>query len=383
MTNTLAAVAVPPSPETVRWLDTPEALDAWLDRLAPDVPLALDTEFERVSTFYPIPGLVQLGAGEALWLAEPEVVAGSEAFREMLADPNRPKLLYAMSEDLELFRHWLNVHPAGVLDLQLGAAMAGAGFSVGYARLVETLFGETLDKSATRSDWLARPLTPEQQRYAIEDIRFLAPLYHWVREKLQARDLEQALREESRRFAEEGAENEDPQEHYLKLRGGWTLTPQQQKVLQALVAWREGECRRLDRPRNRVLNDGLLIAIAERQPASAAELKDVQGVPGGFVRRYGETVLALIGDGRQTDASDLELIPGPLTREQQTTYRKVKKYVKKIAEESDIPIEIIAPRKRLEKAVKEQTLANNPFFQGWRLALLEPVRADIEETLKQ
>ena len=36
MTNTLAAVAVPPSPETVRWLDTPEALDAWLDRLAPD-----------------------------------------------------------------------------------------------------------------------------------------------------------------------------------------------------------------------------------------------------------------------------------------------------------------------------------------------------------
>ena len=383
MMDTNTAVTVPPSPETVRWLENTEALDTWLTGLAPELPLALDTEFERVSTFYPIPGLVQLGAGEELWLVEPEVVAASEPFRQLLADPRRPKLLYAMSEDLELFRHWLNVAPAGVLDLQLGAALAGAGFSVGYARLVESLFGETLDKSATRSDWLARPLTPEQQRYALEDIRFLAPLYQWVKERLQARGLEQALEEESARFAGDGADTEDFDQYYLKLRGGWTLSPEQQSVLQALVAWREGECRRLDRPRNRVLNDGLLIAVAERQPGSLAELKDVQGVPGGFVRRYGEQVLALIRDARKADFSRLEPIPGPLTREQQGIYRSAKKYIKKVAEDNDIPIEILAPRKRLEKAVKQKSLANDPFFEGWRLALLEPVRADIEETLKQ
>ncbi|MFC0704373.1 ribonuclease D [Marinobacter persicus] len=381
--DTNTAVTVPPSPETVRWLENTEALDTWLTGLAPELPLALDTEFERVSTFYPIPGLVQLGAGEELWLVEPDVVAASEPFRQLLADPRRPKLLYAMSEDLELFRHWLNVAPAGVLDLQLGAALAGAGFSVGYARLVESLFGETLDKSATRSDWLARPLTPEQQRYALEDIRFLAPLYQWVKERLQARGLEQALEEESARFAGDGADTEDFDQYYLKLRGGWTLSPEQQSVLQALVAWREGECRRLDRPRNRVLNDGLLIAVAERQPGSLAELKDVQGVPGGFVRRYGEQVLALIRDARKADFSRLEPIPGPLTREQQGIYRSAKKYIKKVAEDNDIPIEILAPRKRLEKAVKQKSLANDPFFEGWRLALLEPVRADIEETLKQ
>ncbi|GHD45823.1 ribonuclease D [Marinobacter persicus] len=383
MMDTNTAVTVPPSPETVRWLENTEALDTWLTGLAPELPLALDTEFERVSTFYPIPGLVQLGAGEELWLVEPDVVAASEPFRQLLADPRRPKLLYAMSEDLELFRHWLNVAPAGVLDLQLGAALAGAGFSVGYARLVESLFGETLDKSATRSDWLARPLTPEQQRYALEDIRFLAPLYQWVKERLQARGLEQALEEESARFAGDGADTEDFDQYYLKLRGGWTLSPEQQSVLQALVAWREGECRRLDRPRNRVLNDGLLIAVAERQPGSLAELKDVQGVPGGFVRRYGEQVLALIRDARKADFSRLEPIPGPLTREQQGIYRSAKKYIKKVAEDNDIPIEILAPRKRLEKAVKQKSLANDPFFEGWRLALLEPVRADIEETLKQ
>src|SRR5690554_1385304 len=163
--------ALPPVPpvQTPQWLETVEDLDIWLEKYRHQ-PLALDTEFERVSTFYPIPGLVQLGAGDSLRLVEPSVVERSDRFRERLADPQRPKLLYAMGEDLELFRHWLSLEPAGMLDLQIGAALAGAGFSVGYGRLVETLFGETLDKSATRSDWLARPLSDEQLRYALDDI---------------------------------------------------------------------------------------------------------------------------------------------------------------------------------------------------------------------
>lgn len=383
MIDTDRAIAVPPSPETVRWLQEPEALDAWLDSLGSDTPLALDTEFERVTTFYPIPGLIQLGGNGEFWLVDPEVAEASDRFRQVLADPARLKLLYAMSEDLELFRQWLGIAPAGVLDLQIGAALAGAGFSVGYARLVETLFGETLDKSATRSDWLARPLSPEQQRYALDDIRFLEPVYQWVTTQLQGRHLEQALLAESSRFADEGAGHDDPQLHYLKLRGGWALSREQQAVLQALVAWREQECQRLDRPRNRVLNDGLLIAVADRLPTSLAALKDVQGVPAGFVRRYGETVLSLVAEAREADYAGLELIPAPLTREQQATYRSVKKFFKTAAEQADIPVELLAPRKRLEKAIKHRTLADDPFFEGWRLELLAPVRSDIEELLQQ
>src|SRR5690554_23900 len=205
MTLSALAVTVPPAPDTVRWIREPDTLDNWLDALEPGVPVVLDTEFERVSTFYPIPGLVQLGGGGEFWLIDPDVAEASERFREMLADSQRPKLLYAMSEDLELFRHWLDVMPKGVLDLQIGAALAGAGFSVGYARLVETLFGETLDKTVTRSDWVARPLSPEQERYALDDIRFLQPVYEWVCQGLRERGLEQAMADESQRFADEAA----------------------------------------------------------------------------------------------------------------------------------------------------------------------------------
>jgi len=383
MASSSPAVAVPPAPEIIHWIETPQELDRWLAPASPDQPLALDTEFERVNTFYPIPGLVQLGLGDQYCLVDPDVAEASALFREVLANPEVPKLLYAMSEDLELFRHWLGIELKGVLDLQIGAAMAGAGFSLGYARLVETLFGETLDKSATRSDWLARPLSDAQQRYAVDDIRFLEPMYHWVMDSLRPRGLVEALFEESQRFASELAAQDDPEQHYLKLRGGWTLNPEQQAVLKELVRWREGECQRRDMPRNRVFADALLIQVAERLPESMHALRDIQGIPSGAVRRYGETILKLVRDARGADTSGLERIAPPLSRDQQADFKQLKRTVRKVAEAADIPMELVAPRKRLEKLMQDQTLEGNPFFQGWRGELLAPVRSQIEDILKQ
>ncbi|MDX1598233.1 MAG: HRDC domain-containing protein [Marinobacter sp.] len=380
MALTLPAVPVPAAPATVHWIHEPEALDQWLTK-GDGQPLALDTEFERVSTFFPIPGLVQLGLGSNYCLVDPGVAEQSGEFRRILADADTPKLLYAMSEDLELFRHWLQLTPAGVVDLQIGAALAGAGFSVGYARLVETLFGETLDKSATRSDWVSRPLSEAQERYALDDIRFLAPMYQWVMDNLRERNLEHALFEESDRFAAELSGQDDPEFHYLKLRGGWTLSPQQQAVLQKLVWWREEESRRRDRPRGRVVADPLLIAIADRLPGSVRELSNIQGLPQPVTRRYGDKILELVNEGREADVSELPLIAAPLTRQQQAFYKQLKRVIVAAAEKADVPVELLAPRKRLEAVVHQRDLSAGLFTNGWRSQILEPVREQLEELL--
>jgi ribonuclease D len=379
-TTAPAASSVPSAPDTILWIREPGELDAWLNR-APHQPLAMDTEFERVSTFYPIPGLVQLGLAGEFCLVDPPVAEESSAFRERLSDETAPKLLYAMSEDLELLRHWLGINPRGLIDLQIGAAMAGAGFSIGYARLVETLFGEALDKSATRSDWLKRPLSEAQERYAVDDIRFLESMYEWVAGNLRQRGLETALAEESARFSDDLASMEDPETHYLKLRGGWALSLPQQLVLKELVRWREAEAARKDRPRNRVLSDALLIAIAERTPDSLSSLSDIQGVPSGAVRRYGNTLLECIEAGLDADPSGFAPIAPPLTRDQQAFFKQLKSLFRKASEIADIPVELLAPRKRLERVIQERNLAGQAFFQGWREQILVPVRAEIEELL--
>src|SRR5680860_1179355 len=86
MTFSLPAIDVPPAPETIDWILLPEELDEWLDS-APGHPLVLDTEFERVNTFYPIPGLVQLGLDDRFCLVDPVVAEQSARFREVIADP--------------------------------------------------------------------------------------------------------------------------------------------------------------------------------------------------------------------------------------------------------------------------------------------------------
>lgn len=363
-----------------QWITEPSALDNWLDA-HPDEPLALDTEFERVSTFYPIPGLIQLGLGGEFRLVDPPVAAGSARFRDIMADPGRRKLLYAMSEDLELFRHWLALEPAGVIDLQIGAAMAGAGFSMGYAKLVEKLFGATLDKSATRSDWLARPLSAAQEQYATDDIRFLKPIYEWVWDRLGERQMVDALIEESARFAQDLASQDDPANHYRKLRGGWTLSLQQQRVLKALVYWREMESRGRDRPRGRVVADALLIAIAERLPGSVRELADVQGLPAVVVRRYGERIVELIRVAANEDNSAIETIPAPLSREDQALYKRLKRLMVEAADARDIPVELLAPRKRLETVVQTRDLGAGLFSDGWRQQVIAPVHSRLQEVL--
>lgn len=374
------AVTVPAAPATITWIHQPAELDQWL-KAGQEHPLALDTEFERVNTFHPIPGLIQLGLDGDLRLTDPSVAEASEEFRKRLADPESPKLLYAMSEDLELFRHWLSLEPAGVLDLQVGAALAGAGFSVGYARLVETLFGETLDKSATRSDWLQRPLTEAQQRYALDDVRFLVPLYHWVCNRLAERDLLDALQEESDRFANELAQQDDLGNYYLKLRGGWTLPPEKQAILQALASWREQECRRRDRPRNRVLPDNTLIAIAEQAPRTIQALARISDVPPVVVRRYGEALVAIIAETDTSDAASLATIIPPLTRSEQQTYKQLKRVLVNLAENTDIPVELLAPRRRLEAVVRQRSLKAGRFNEGWRWRLVEPVQEQLEDIL--
>lgn len=371
-------------PAHVHWIKTPGALDDWLQS-EPNEALALDTEFERISTFFPIPGLVQLGLGEQFCLVDPSVAEQSDEFRRVLADPERPKLLYAMSEDLELFRHWLGLNLAGVLDLQIGAALAGAGFSVGYARLVERLFNHALDKSATRSDWLARPLSPEQERYALDDVRYLKPLYEWVLKGLESKGLTPALAEESARFADDLNNQAEPDQYYLKVRGGWYLNQKQQQLLQTLVRWREIECRERDRPRGRVLADSILIAIAESAPANTVKLGSLPDMPPVVVRRYGETLLEIVQQATTQLDADFVMITPPLTRDEQGTYKKIKRVFAKIAEQRDVPVELLAPRRRLEALVREGM--NDPeqttgtLFEGWRGTMTVPAKEQIKVIL--
>ena len=145
--------------------------------------LALDTEFQRETTFYPIAGLIQLGDAQHQYLIDPLTIDEWSPLRELFVQ-SKPHVLHACSEDLEVFARLLGVLPAVLLDTQIGAALAGFGFSLSYQALVRECLGVEVEKEQTRSDWLRRPLSVEQCHYAALDIAHLPAVYECIAERL-------------------------------------------------------------------------------------------------------------------------------------------------------------------------------------------------------
>ncbi|VTT26362.1 ribonuclease D [Klebsiella pneumoniae] len=121
--------------------------------------LALDTEFVRTRTYYPRLGLIQLFDGETISLIDPLPITDWTPFRDLLVDAQCIKFLHAGSEDLEVFHHEFGVLPQPMIDTQILAAFSGRPLSCGFATIVESFTGIALDKSESRTDWIARPLT--------------------------------------------------------------------------------------------------------------------------------------------------------------------------------------------------------------------------------
>ena len=69
-------------------------------------------------------------------------------------------------------------------DTQIADAFLDGDYSIGYQRLVEKRLEISLDKKETRSNWIRRPLTDAQLKYAALDVEYLIYLYKEQNEEL-------------------------------------------------------------------------------------------------------------------------------------------------------------------------------------------------------
>ena len=199
--------------------------------------VGLDTEFQRVHTFFPIAGLYQLASAAGLCLIDPLAIDDWSPLKRLLEDGECVKVMHSCSEDLALIAHHLGVRPRNLFDTQLAYAFLSEHFSLSYGALVEALLGHRLAKHQTRSDWLRRPLSAAQRRYAQEDVAFLPDLHRSLRQRLQAYGRLAWFREEMGRWAQLAAN--DPDDYFAGLKGAWRLAPAELGALRDLCTWRE------------------------------------------------------------------------------------------------------------------------------------------------
>ena len=108
-------------PFDYQYIDTNAGLQQACETLIQAPAIAVDTEFVRVDTFYPIPGLVQIAAAGETFLIDPITIDQWQPLQVLLTDPGTLKVMHACSEDLELFQHWLALRPTPVSYTHLRA----------------------------------------------------------------------------------------------------------------------------------------------------------------------------------------------------------------------------------------------------------------------
>lgn len=336
--------------------------------------VALDTEFMRVDTFYPIAGLLQVSEGERAYLVDPLLIKDWTPFAALLQDPAVIKVLHACSEDLEVFLRLTGSLPAPLFDTQLAAGYLNLGFSMGYSRLVQAVLGIELPKGETRSDWLQRPLSATQISYAAEDVLHLAEIYLALQQRLSDQKAAWLLEDGAELVANLRREV-DPRETYREVKLAWKLSRQQLAVLRALCAWREHEARARNQPRNRIVREHSLWPLARSQPDNLVALARIEDMHPKTVRQDGEFLLELIREAAATPPADWpEALPEPLPVEVSALLKKLRAVGQRQAERLDIAPELMLRKKTLEALLKTG-YPDGPYrlpdsLRGWRRELM-------------
>lgn len=342
------------SAEKPIWVTSSEELKEHCDRWQKLPLIAIDTEFIRVETFYPIPGLIQVADYQACYLIDPLEIKDFSALTELFKNTSVLKVMHASTEDLELFNKSLGAVPEPLFDTQLGAALINWGFSMGLQRMLEQQLEVQMEKHETTSDWLQRPLTESQERYAALDVAYLPAIYAIQKAELDRQDkLQWSEQENQSLLTESVVDDEEGLSYYQRFTQMWRVPEHKLAALRDLTAWREQQARKRDVPRNRILRNQALLQIIERWPRSIGELAQLDEVKKRVLRLDGETILAFLKNANESAADNpAEPIPRPLHFFWNTHLKRLKGIARRKAEEYEVAPEIMLRRKELEQLVR-------------------------------
>ena len=334
------------NPVSYQWVASDEELTGLVARCLQSEWIAIDTEFVRTNTYYPIIGLIQLALGDEFFLIDPLSIENTEPLKTLLSDPQVIKVMHACSEDLEVFQRYLGTLPEPLFDTQIAAAVLGHGLSAGYKTLVEDIYQVSLPKGEQRSDWLQRPLSQAQKDYAVLDVVYLADIYQQQLVSLRHSERLTWVEQDCQKLLAKQREQTPPDQQYRRIKGAGTLTGEQLHVLQALAKWREQEVENRDIPRGFLVKDLVMVELARRQPSSMPALAEIEQIHPRVLRKDGQQIIDTIAAAADVGGT-LESLDTNLPRDAKQQLKQMQALIAAKATLLNVPPELIMSRKLL------------------------------------
>ena len=343
-----------------------------LEKMDRNEVYGLDTEFIKVDTLWPKLGVFQINVENNVYLLDGTTLDLTEFWNKLFRA--QQNVFHACSEDIDLIYHYAQHKTLNnVCDTQVRMSFLGHGLQVSYQNALKQMLDVDIDKGETRSNWLARPLSPAQLSYAANDVLYLMNLSEKVKQELDSKSLLHFALEDCQHLTQEIA-TETPLHLLYQDIGNYRHSRRQLMQLQQLAVWREHMVKALNTPRSFILKNSSMIDLVEKNPKNAFQLSGVKDIRQNVVREHGKTILDLVKF--LPEQADWPLrMARPIRHSSKDVGEKIDHLIQNVVNETSIPKEVLM-RKKWMNALHQHVVFHNDeqdlpdYLLGWRYDLL-------------
>ena len=359
-----------------RWIDSSSDAIVALEEIARENHYFLDTEFHREKTYFPQLALVQIAAGDQIFILDPLTI-DLDLFGDLF-ERDAVCVMHAAQQDLDVLSQSVGAIPQRILDTQLLAGFLGYT-QPSLASLLQSFLKITVPKGDRLTDWLRRPLSRDQLNYAASDVAYLPELLNIIDTRLAEKGRTEWAYEacEELRLRKTGPQS--PDEAWLRVKDVRTLKGRARWVARSVSEWREKRAMSLDIPPRHVLSDIAVLGIAQRAPRNANDLLQCRGVDQRHASgQNGQALLDAIkqgvADSSQGDLSFPTNDTDDLDKSMRPAATLVSAWVTELARTSELDAGLLGTRKDINELLSGVPHAR--MRHGWRAQI---VGQDIED----
>jgi ribonuclease D len=343
--------------------------------------VALDTEFVWERTYFPRLGLIQLAlSDEECYLIDPLAIDDISSIGDLLIDRSVVKIFHDAPQDLAILQRVTGATPQNIFDTRLAAGFASLPETLSLSRLVKELLDIDLSKEQTRTNWLQRPLSKAQIRYALDDVRYLRAIRVLLLNSIVGPTIRSWLQEELNLLNNPASYTfTEGDERFRKIRGASSLNEASLAILKNLVNWREGIARKKDRPRGHIVKDTTLLDIAKHQPMDETLVRKATDISEKAAQKYAATLATIVTSTlkRDSDTFPAKKRPARLSKTEEKSHKRLLGLITLKCELLGIAPGLVGNSKELKQLVKilhtkkAGQIEQLRQTEGWRKKLLE------------